>query len=734
MYIKYICITLLLGALSVKAQTVIERPTVERATAFAIVTDNNTYQQTQPAMLHYRDAVQQDGLAVYIVRGDWQTPDEVKKEIIRLYEECPLLEGMVLVGDIPVAMIRNAQHLTTAFKMNEKTFPFQESSVPSDRFYDDLNLKFEFIARDSVELHCFYYKLAEESPQTLNPTFYSARIKYPEAKGGDKYAAIAAFLEKAANAKEQMATDRLDQVVSFNGGSYNSDCLIAWMDEEKAYRENFPLAFSTGTNFKHWNFRMKQPMKYRIFDELQRKEVDLFMFHEHGTPTTQLINNEPEGITFDSRYQLVKSKIYSNIQKALNKGADEDSLKQVYAQKYHLTDTFFKDLHNATYWREDSISHADTYITVEDLSAINTYPKVVMFDACYNGSFHEKEYVAGYYLFNQGETLVAQGNTRNVLQDRWTIEMIGLLSHGMRVGQYNRLVATLEGHLLGDPTVHFAPIEKNALTTDVTLHRSDQSYWEECFKAPYADIQCLALRMWVDADSKKELSSMLLKVYKESGFNTVRMEAIKLLSRYNNDDFKKAVKMGLNDSYERIARLCADYAGKIGDPSLLPDMIRALVDGNERTRVQYTLHNSLILFQQTDVEEAIDAYYRQANRVDAEQEKEKILHALDQQFKNIILSNRRIENREESDTKRIASVRMLRNNPYHPYLSSYLQVLQRVDDSLDVRVAMAEALGWFNYSIRRNEIIDVCRQMLLQSELPDELAKELRQTLNRLVI
>ena len=62
--------------------------------------------------------------------------------------------------------------------------------VPTDRFYDDLNLKFEFIRQDSVNHQHFYYKLTEDSPQRLNPTFYSARIKYPEKKEGDKYAAI----------------------------------------------------------------------------------------------------------------------------------------------------------------------------------------------------------------------------------------------------------------------------------------------------------------------------------------------------------------------------------------------------------------------------------------------------------------------------------------------------------------------------------------------------------------
>lgn len=187
----------LLPALGSRAQAVIETPAQAQPTAFAIVIDNATYRAAQSSVVRYRDAVQQDGLATYIVRGDWRTPDEVKADIVRVYRQAPMLEGIVLVGDIPVAMIRNAQHLTTAFKMNEETFPFPQSSVPSDRFYDDLHLKFDFIRRDSVSPHLFYYKLAEDSPQILSPTFYSARIKYPEAWGGDKYRAIADFLDKA---------------------------------------------------------------------------------------------------------------------------------------------------------------------------------------------------------------------------------------------------------------------------------------------------------------------------------------------------------------------------------------------------------------------------------------------------------------------------------------------------------------------------------------------------------
>lgn len=63
-----------------------------------------------------------------------------------------------------------------------------------------------------------------------------------------------------------------------------------------------------------------------------------------------------------------------------------------------MTNAFFKDLHNDAFWRNDSIISADIYLTPEDLSGVATNPKVVLFDACYNGSFQDDDYLAAYYL------------------------------------------------------------------------------------------------------------------------------------------------------------------------------------------------------------------------------------------------------------------------------------------------------------------------------------------------
>lgn len=714
------------------AQTTIIKPSVKHPTAFAIVTDNQTYANTKEAMHLYKDAVEADGLATYLISGNFKNPDDVKREIVKVYHECPTLEGIVLVGDIPIALVRNAQHMTTAFKMNEKAFPWNESSVPTDRFYDDLNLKFEYLKQDSVNQQHHYYKLAEDSPQHLNPTFYSARIKYPEKKGGDKYQAIAAYLKKAAAAKADKS-NKLDRVFSFNGGSYNSDCLLVWMDEEKAYMENFPLAFGREMGFKHWNFRMRHPMKYRLFDELSRDDIDVFMFHEHGMPTGQLINDELACTSLDSRYKMLKSTFYNAVVDHAKKEQSTDRVRLQMQEKRHLTDVFFKDLDNREWWAADSAHYADERINTIDLMSRNlkTNPKFIMFDACYNGSFHEEDYIAGQYIFNDGHTLVTQGNTRNVLQDRWTIEMIGLMSHGVRVGQYNRIIASLEGHLFGDPTLRFAPIEENTWSVDMTVRKTDKAYWESLLNSKYADIQSLAMRMLADLDTNKTLSGRFLEMYRTTPFNTTRMEAIKLLSRYKDSSFTEVLKEGVNDAYELAARLSANYAAFNGDESLIPYVVDALVEHNERLRVQMGAKKALSLFPKEKVRREVDAFYARKDRQNEDDEKNRLLRGLEATFAKDAKNHTVVMDMNASEKKRIAAIRTVRNFTFHPYVEDYLNLIRNESNPLEVRVAMTEALGWFTQSVKSPYIVSELKKYNHPS-LPEDLRLEIEQTINRL--
>lgn len=714
-------------------------PVMVLANSFAIVIDRTTYSKAKDAVENYRKAVEHDGLKTYLIAAEWANPSQVRDSLKALYNRDKTLEGCVLVGDIPIAMIRNAQHMTTAFKMNEQTFPIRESSVPSDRFYDDLHLKFKYLSQDKEDSALYYYKLTEDSPQRLNPNFYSARIRYPEGKNGDKYQAIADFLNKAAKAKYAQP-NKLDQVVSYNGASYNMDCLMVYMDEEKAYRENFPLAFQNGTGFKHWNFRMNHAMRNYLLSELKRDGIDVFMFHEHGAPEQQLVNGNEACQETSSRLASVKREIYSHTKKRAKKGESLDSLQQMFSVKFGLAAGFWDDYANAEYWKKDSIAHAESYISLPDLENIVSNPTFVMFDACYNGSFQDKDQIAGRYIFNPGSTLVVQGNTRNVLQDRWTIEMIGLLSHGIRVGQYNKLVATLEGHLIGDPTVRFAPISANTVSMDIMTKADNRKYWNRLTKSKYPDIQSLALRMLADCDfglsegnekARAATSAMLLSTFRTSPFNTVRMEALKMLSRYGGEDFTEAVRLGLNDPYERIARSSADYAGRIGDVSLLPDIVRVLFEDEDRIRIQYQLNTSLFLFQKEKVIDEVHRYLSASNRMDKKAEMEKAVGSIADNFAFRDRGDSVIMDAKAKTDKRISAIRFLRNNPRTQSLDTYLAFLNDTSVPQNLRVLMAEALGWFDLSCRKADIRSFIRKMLVEGQ-PDELKKELLQTLERL--
>ncbi|MDE5975871.1 MAG: HEAT repeat domain-containing protein, partial [Muribaculaceae bacterium] len=404
------------------------------------------------------------------------------------------------------------------------------------------------------------------------------------------------------------------------------------------------------------------------------------------------------------------------------------------SKEYGLAPGVFNDFDNPEFWKADSIDRADINLYSADLHGRITNPKMVMFDACYNGSFHEDDYIAGDYLFNDGNTLVTQGNTRNVLQDRWTLEMVGLMSHGMRAGHYNRMVASLEGHMQGDPTVRFSPVVANTIAQNITLKKDDDAYWRSLLDYPYADVQMLAMRMLTDNDKTGAFSPELLEIYKTSPFNTVRMEAIKMLSRYNNADFLEAVKLGVNDPYELVARLSADYAGEIGDKSLLPAMVEAYLDGNERQRVGRTLLNSLSLFDLKDVDAAIHEYFHGEgkNRYTAADDQKQLHKWLEKEKKEIDKLNAAITDKDAKERARIMQIRRVRNYPYHQHLDKYFQVIADNDNPVEVRVNMIEALGWFKNSYRRPEIMNFCMETLKTPNLPEKVSAELVQTINRL--
>ena len=713
------------------AKISIERPAQKSATSFAVVIDAATYEKCHAEVAAYRDALQKDGLAVYTISADWTSPEEIRAELAKLYKsnskKMPL-EGCVFIGDVPYVSVQNAQHMTTAFKMNEERFPIDEASVTSDRFYDDLNLSFEFIKRDSVDNLRYYYKLSENSAQHLNPSFYSGRIHYPEQMGGDKYEATAKYLRKVVAERERQ--EKIDYMVTFAGAAYNSDCLVTWMDERVMLDEIFPqLSRNDHRALKQLNFRMNNyNMTYKLFAELERDEVDIMLFNEHGSPDKQHISGEGQIDSFNARLEALRYTVYSAIRREERKGekGDVEGAKAYFKERYHLTDKFFEEYYNPTPSTKDPDD-----LNLEDLNSHTLNPRFVVFNACYNGSFHQPGYVAGSYIFGDGRTVVAQGNTVNVLQDRWTYELFGLLTHGVRVGQYNRMVATLEGHIIGDPAFRFAPTVEDTLAQDMVTKKvvngKNVAYWTALLDAPNADVQSLALRMLADggAISAKEL----LNKYRTCNYATTRMECLKLIMRFGScPESIAAVSEALYDSYEVVRRNAATYAWMLGAEELADEVSDVLINYPESQRVGFILNRAMEMLP----EQVAMAAFDKAAAVTHYPEKENIEALRKYQLRSQKTKQSEMEdlfNNEEKLAARISAIRGVRNNTYHEYVPQMIALVNDEAQPMELRVAVVEALGWFVASPRKAEIIAACEAL---KSTDKALMAEAQQTINRL--
>ena len=215
-----------------------EGPSVNGKTSFAVIIDSHTLEKCAPQVAEYKKTIEGEGLPTFIVSSKWESPEQVKDVLNKLYRENNL-EGAVFIGDVPVAMIMKAQYMTSAYKMDERKYPLEVVAVPSDRFYDDFDLKFNKIADSTKGLHHFY-ELAPDSNPYIECDIYSARI-VGQGSNGCACKQIAAYLEKAV--REHKANNKFDQFVSYTGHGSYSNSITAWRSEQQIVNEQFPEVF-----------------------------------------------------------------------------------------------------------------------------------------------------------------------------------------------------------------------------------------------------------------------------------------------------------------------------------------------------------------------------------------------------------------------------------------------------------------------------------------------------------
>lgn len=396
--------------------------TAAAADGFAIVIDAKSLAEAGQEVKAYAKAIEDvNGMRVYTVTDRWGIPDSIRATLRAMHGRGQI-RGAVFIGDIPVPMIRDAQHLTSAFKMDQR-MPKEQSSVPSDRYYDDFGLDFKFLERDSTGT-LFYYSLTSTGRQHIRCDLFTGRIRPTDAGGTSRYEKLRAFLRKAAAEKRE--NNRLDQVMFFTGQGSLSESRVAAMDEKAQYYEHFPWMRQTpASGITYIDYAQEKYIKPTLMDALQREDLDVGVLHHHGDYDTQYLGRQNKDVA--------------------------DSI-----------DERLRDLH------------------LPDFAEWGFRPncRVVIFDACYNAAFQNPDCIANEYIFSGGKTVACMGGTVNLIQDKWYDRALGLLAFGHTVGEVNCLQELLESHIVGDPTFFFAPERgmKEASTADGTALRLALGY------------------------------------------------------------------------------------------------------------------------------------------------------------------------------------------------------------------------------------------------------------------
>ena len=690
--------------------------------SFAVITDTKTWKQCKSELVAYQQMLNEEQLPTFIIYKDWKRPEEVKKVIQRLHSQNHL-EGVVFVGDIPIAMIRKAQHLTSAFKMNENTFPWNESSVPSDRFYDDLHLMFDYVKQDSVQKNFFYYELAVQSPQTIHCDIYSGRIK-PVDNGVDPYQQIRDYLLKTI--EQHRSGNKLDQFFSYTGEGSYSNSLTAWTPEAFTIREQMPGVFDKQGRARFMRYSFYDYPKETVMNMMKREDLDLAIFHEHGTPDRQYLSASPATEDLNSHIEKLKADKRSYIRRWAKTPEKIAEYIQKQREEYGLDASWFEGYDDPKQLEKDSLLDLKTGIVLSDVTKMKPNARMVIFDACYNGDFREKDYIAGRYIFSEGKSVVAFANSVNVLQDKQANEMLGLLGLGARVGQWAQLTNILESHVIGDPTFRFTSNDASLNLSELISRPYNEAEALRNVDSPYADVQNLALHQ-LYRNGYAGISDLLAKKYRTSPYAVVRYTSLALLTQVNDRNLQKILKESIHDSNEFIRRTTVRFMAYVGLNDYVPLLVKEYAENYFSERERFDIGMKMRVFDEKVVKKAVEDVLAHSYVTDRKELAEVLLK--ENEYKTS--ADEHIFDKTGKKGYRISYINSLKNENIHASVDGYLKLILDADEE-KVRCALLESLAWFKWSYRRQDIMDACQQLMSNANTPAAVRENAERTYFRL--
>lgn len=711
-----VTVFLLLSAINVRA-----------GEGFAIVIDPSSYSSAKAEVDAYAAAIAKaDGYKIEIVEDIWSVPDSIRAVLkeLRFRKKDPIV-GAVFIGDIPVAMVRGAQHLASAFKMDEERYPREDSSIPSDRYYDDFSLKFDYIGHDEGT-PLYYYNLTADSAQSLSPDIFTGRIRPMDENGKVRIDALKKFLLKAADARLNPPT--MDQMLFFSGHGYISESKTARLDEKRVWLEHFPSIDDGRNHISYIDYSDVVPVKPHLMNEIMREDLNVAMLHHHGAPDTEYLNAAERPYMVKDAKEYILKNLRSHIYRARERGKDYEKTQAELKERFDVPDSWFKDVFDEELHKADSLEDASLDLYIDDFAGYGYKPaaQIVILDACYNGSFQLNNCIADEYIFQEGGTVAVQANSVNSLQDKWHDRFFGIVAAGGCAGDLVRFAPYIESHLIGDPTFRFASDSKNL---DKLIISGSVGAWKRLLRSGVPDVKALAIEQLFKKGALS--SSDLLDIYKTSPYAVVRLEVFYCLSKNKGEEFIEAIPLAMEDGDEFIRRIAVKYAGKSGDERLIPSLIKVFLTNNSTSRIVFNTTFSMISFDKDALMAEFDKQIESVKMVNAKEEREKLRKELERASTRFLEDQKAIINPETPAKERRSDIRQIRSNLYFGDIPALLEYLQNCTDA-KTQVTLLEALGWHRLAWNADEIAKVAKSMSSNESLPVEVRREALKTFNRI--
>ncbi|MCC7492914.1 MAG: HEAT repeat domain-containing protein [Fimbriimonadaceae bacterium] len=616
----------------------------------AVVVDAATYQAAREELQAYQRSLGRRGYAGWLLVDQWARPEAVRAALEQLRARPGVrLEGLFLVGEIPIVMARDAQHLTSAFKMDQERYPPLRSSVPTDRFYDDRDLRWEFLEADPADPLRFYYRLAPSSPVHLRKDLYSGRLTPRGGTAVERQAAVRRYFAKLAAVTRR--SEVLDRVVLAMGHGYVSESSAALTAHAQELRDMLGYGAAAQLRVDTIAQLYDNAVKPRLLQSLADPAVDLAVIHSHGDSAALLLDTAPLPAT-----------------SAAERESGQAAAEVPAAPKpWHLASS--------------------------EVARLPLRAEVALLDACFTGSFADPDYLAAALLTGPGDTVAVFANSRNVRQDIWSQEPLALLRAGLSVGQAQQRVRFLEAHLFGDPTYAFRPLRP--ARSVVEAYRSTDPR------------RLLALRQAADPVARGLAYERLGRAADpRPGLGDpaplVRLKALRELVALRPADLTRRLVALTSDGDAQVRKFATILLGDQGDPRAAADLTRlAIFDPCSRCRWQAA---QALGFLGSRFESAVSAQAAQLWTELGYPERSTLLADQASRYLAAPPAEWAVQHLADADpARRRLGVRPLRGNRYREALPRLLDVL-KADRDQTVRANAAEALGWWSLDQQRPEI------------------------------